>query len=105
MNNYHQKKIKAGTTFLQRWTDSDVIIWEYQLTHTHLTFRLEKKDTSGNLHIVCIEPLFYNGAFKWSNCNYQVSFVEDLFILRDETTGYEIQCEDINFYENCKPIR
>jgi archaellum component FlaF (FlaF/FlaG flagellin family) len=101
---YFDKKIKSGNTYLSRWQNANAKIWEYSITHTNITIRLEKDDMKGNLHIVVLEPISYEGKFKWSNSNFDVSFNGQYVELRDRENDVLLVGEDVNFYENCKPI-
>ncbi|MFD0717698.1 hypothetical protein [Paenibacillus sp. GCM10027626] len=106
MNDYTEKILKSGRTFLSRWQQANACVWEYHLSHTTITFRLEKPGVIGNLHIACIEPILYSGKFKWNNCCFQVNYNEEkqLYILTDKQNEVSIECEAIEFKENCKPI-
>lgn len=101
---YIEKKLKIASTFLDRWQNSSTKVWEFTLTHSHITFRLEKLNQKGNLHIVCIDPIFFHGKFNWENCIFNLTYEDNIFKLKDVGNDIIIECTEINFYENCKPI-
>jgi hypothetical protein len=102
--NYFDKKKKSAKTFFEKWSDSRAKIWDYQVSHSNLTIRLEKPGVKGNLHIICIEPIHICSKFIWENCNVELDIIDEIFIIKDINSDFELRCMDIEVKENCKPL-
>lgn len=102
--NYFEKKKKSAKTFFERWPNSKAKIWDYQLSHSNITIRLEKSGVQGNLHIVCVEPIQIHSRFIWESCIIELDIIDEIFILKDRNSDFELRCMDIEVKENCKPL-
>jgi hypothetical protein len=97
-------------TFLKRWYGGTARLWEFQAGHCSLTIRVEVEGKRGNLHIVCLGPKFVHGPVAWENCHFEVidniavGGQESGYILRDKAVAFEVRTEELDVFENCKPI-
>ncbi|MBC9932499.1 hypothetical protein [Chitinophaga qingshengii] len=101
---YVDKQLKSSYTFLQRWQHAKAKVREFSASHLHLTIRLEKESVKGNLHVVCIEPVTFNGKFAWEDACLEVVYAAPYFELRDAGVQLRLVCGDIQCHENCQPV-
>jgi len=64
--------ISKALRSLSKWRGARAKLWEYTITHTKLTLRVESPSMSGNLHIVCGGCTYIRGPFAWHDNDFVV---------------------------------
>ena len=105
---FHDKKLKSFKTMTERWVGVSAKIWEFQTSHSKLVLRIDEKDRKGNLHIICLGPIFLHGPIKWDANKIKLDFYDDekgiFYKVSDESVDFYVICEAIEIKENCAPI-
>jgi hypothetical protein len=107
---YQQKLMRSIATFLKRWNGSEAKLWDYQAAHCALTLRLTSAERKGNLHLICLGPVFITGPVSWANCHIEVFDGCVLpngdvgYVIVDRSVGFEVRTESVEVKENCRPL-
>ena len=105
---YLEKVIRICATFLERWKDSNAIMWELTASHKSLRVVLTRgEEGDGNLLLSCLDPRRVRGPVRWQHSNLSVSRAsldasDEGFVVRDSGADVEILCGGIEVKENVK---
>jgi len=99
--------ISDAVLLLSKWRGGRAKLWEYTITHTKLTLRVESTSMSGNLHIVCGGCKHLRGPFVWEDSDFVVRRLPGEgggIILADEKGEFELHCSVVSVEENVEPV-
>lgn len=105
---YTAKLLKTAETFLSRWKGARAQLWDLQPSHTSLRVLLQAPDRTGNLLIVCLDPMRIRCAVRWDGSDLSITEVtlpqadSPVFRVTDERADAEIICGGIEIKENVK---
>ncbi len=75
-------------------------MYELTVSHTSLTLRVTRDNTSGYLEIACLEPFSIKGPVNWSNADLKIELSDpEGFIVIDDSCGLEIKTGSVEIVE------
>ena len=96
------KKLKSSQTFLKRWRNDVVQI--YEITWAGMNIKIKQLDKDGYLLICCIDPVEIFGLTKIRDANIQIQHDMVNFIISDSIKNFKVQCPNIEIKEYLKEI-
>lgn len=117
MNDYLDRTVKSASTFLGRWVDANVLVRQLPVAPRLLEvvlFRSAAEMRDSNLCLY-FDPLWFEGAFSWSDARIRVRAVpvasslvagrtsyDSVLELSDESSGFRCLTESLEVKENVR---